>query len=81
MVDPKRPIRRAARDRVLGGVCAGLAEWLGWDASVVRVAWVLVTIFTGVAPGAVAYLVLWAFLPVAETAPLATPPEGGSGGA
>ena len=64
MVDPSKPIRRSKRNGMLGGVCAGLAEWAGWDPSVARVVYVLATAFTGFALGIVAYGVLWAFLPV-----------------
>jgi phage shock protein C len=45
-------------------VLAGLAEWLGWDPSVARVAYILITVFTGFALGIVAYAVLWIFLPL-----------------
>lgn len=70
MVDPSKPIRRSKRDAMLGGVCAGLAHWAGWDPSVARVLCILVTAFTGFALGIVAYAVLWVFLP-ADTQALA----------
>ncbi|HET9316675.1 MAG TPA: PspC domain-containing protein [Vicinamibacteria bacterium] len=70
MIDTKRPIRRTRDDRMLGGVLAGLAQWLGWDASVARVAYILITVFTGFALGIVAYAVLWIFLPLED--PLST---------
>jgi phage shock protein C len=66
MIDTKRPIRRTRDDRMLGGVLGGLAEWLGWDPSVARVAYILITVFTGFALGIVAYVVLWIFLPLEE---------------
>ena len=66
MIDTKRPIRRTRDDRMLGGVLGGLAEWLGWDPSVARVAYILITVFTGFALGIVAYAVLWIFLPLEE---------------
>lgn len=69
MVDLRRPIRRAAENRMLGGVLSGIADWLGCDASVVRVAYILLTAFTGFALGIVAYAVLWVFLPVETAAP------------
>ena len=64
MIDTRRPIRRTRDDRMLGGVLAGLAEWLDWDPSVARVAYILITVFTGFALGIVAYAVLWIFLPL-----------------
>ena len=47
-----RPLHRLAErlrlDRqraVIGGVCAGMADYFGWDVALVRIAWVLATIF------------------------------------
>ena len=51
MIDLKKPIHRSKRDATIGGVCGGLASWAGWHTSVVRVAWIFVSIFTGVVPG------------------------------
>jgi phage shock protein C len=69
VLDPKRPIERSQTQRMLGGVLGGLAEWLGCDPSVARVAYILLTVFTGLVLGVVGYAVLWVFLPVRETQP------------
>ncbi|HEY7413269.1 MAG TPA: PspC domain-containing protein [Vicinamibacteria bacterium] len=66
MVDATKPIRRSPRGAMLGGVCAGIAAWAGWDPSVVRVAYVLATAFSGFLLGLAAYAALWALLPAAE---------------
>jgi len=63
MMDPKRPLHRSRAGAMLGGVCAGLAEWAGWDASVMRAVWIVATVLTGFVLGAVAYLALWLALP------------------
>jgi phage shock protein PspC (stress-responsive transcriptional regulator) len=63
MVDVKRPVRRSATNKMIGGVLGGIAEWLGWDPSVVRVAYILVTVFSGCVLGVVAYAALWLFMP------------------
>ena len=52
---------------MLGGVLAGIADWLGCDPSVVRVVYILVTAFTGFVLGLAAYAALWLFLPIAST--------------
>jgi len=57
-----KPWRRS-QDRMIGGVCAGIAERLGWPADRVRVASVVLTILTGGFPGIVLYLVLWFVMP------------------
>ncbi|HIT84204.1 MAG TPA: PspC domain-containing protein [Candidatus Avibacteroides faecavium] len=56
--------RRLTRssNRMIGGVCSGLAEYLGWDPTAVRVAWVLLTFFT-VFSGVVVYLIFWLIMP------------------
>jgi phage shock protein PspC (stress-responsive transcriptional regulator) len=71
MIDTKRPIRRSRDQRMLGGVLGGLAEWLGWDPSVARVAFILITVFTGFALGIAAYAVLWLFVPLEDPRGLA----------
>jgi phage shock protein PspC (stress-responsive transcriptional regulator) len=42
-----RRLFRSRDDRIIGGVCGGVGDWLDVDASLVRVGWVLLTIFTG----------------------------------
>jgi phage shock protein C len=50
---------------MIAGVCGGLAEWLGWDPTVVRVLYVLASIVSAAFPGIVVYVVLWAVMPKA----------------
>ena len=47
---------------MIGGVCGGLAEWLGWDPTLVRVLYTVLTIFT-IFSGAIVYLILWIIMP------------------
>lgn len=56
-------LRRSERDRVIAGVCGGLAEYLRVDATLVRVAFVVLAFFGG--SGAILYLVLWLVMPPA----------------
>jgi phage shock protein PspC (stress-responsive transcriptional regulator) len=57
------PLRRSRRNRLLGGVCGGLAEWLGWDATLVRILYVVVSVLSAAFPGILVYLVLWIVMP------------------
>ena len=50
-------------NRVIAGVCAGLAEWLGWDIALVRLLYLLVSIFSAGFPGILAYAILWIVMP------------------
>src|SRR4051794_40905329 len=61
VVGPRRPLLRSRNDRVLWGVAGGLAEHLGFSAILVRIAFVLTTLFGGA--GILAYLVLAVALP------------------
>jgi len=60
--------RRLARsnDRVIAGVCAGLAEYAGMPAQTMRILYVLVSIFSAAFPGIVVYLILWLLMPEAS---------------
>ncbi len=53
---------RSRSDRVLGGVCGGLAQYLDVDANLIRAAFVAFALLTGV--GVVVYLVLWLLVPL-----------------
>jgi len=61
-----QPLRRSSRNRVLAGVCGGLAEWLGWDVTLVRVLYVAVSVLSVAFPGILVYLVLWLVMPKGE---------------
>lgn len=52
-----------SRDRILGGVCGGLAKWLGWDVTIVRIAYVLISIMSAAFPGTIVYIILWMIMP------------------
>lgn len=48
-------------DKILLGVCGGIAEFISWDKQTVRILWVILTIFAGL--GILAYLILALFMP------------------
>lgn len=58
-----RPLRRSVDDRVIGGVCGGLAEYLDLDPTIVRVVYVLLSILSAAFPGTLVYLILWILIP------------------
>jgi phage shock protein PspC (stress-responsive transcriptional regulator) len=58
---PPRRLRRVTENRVLGGVAAGVAAYLGVDVVIVRVAFAVLTVFGGF--GALAYLAAWLLIP------------------
>jgi len=48
---------KSETNKIFSGVCGGIGEYSGIDPVVVRLLWILLTFFTGVLPGAVAYIV------------------------
>ncbi|GHE68233.1 MULTISPECIES: PspC domain-containing protein [Roseivirga] len=54
---------RSQDKKIIAGVCAGLAEYLGWEVSMTRLAYVLISIFSAAFPGVIVYLVLWVVMP------------------
>lgn len=63
--DKVKKLRRSRTDRMVAGVCGGVAEMLGVDAALVRILLVAATLF-GVGTGAILYLVAWILVPEAE---------------
>jgi len=52
---------RSTSDRMLAGVCGGLAEYIGMDSSLIRLALVLLILFGGT--GVLAYIIAWIIIP------------------
>jgi phage shock protein PspC (stress-responsive transcriptional regulator) len=58
-----RPLKRSRSDRIVAGVCGGIAKWLDWDPTVVRVIYVVGSLVSAAFPGLVAYIILWLVIP------------------
>lgn len=54
---------RPTRDRVFGGVCIGIARWLGWEPWAVRAGVLALAFVTAAVPVAIAYGLLWMLMP------------------
>jgi len=59
------PLYRSRKNRIIAGVCGGLADWLGWDVKLVRILYVVVSILSAAFPGILAYIILWIVMPEA----------------
>ena len=57
------PLRRSLRDRMIAGVVGGLADYFGVDSGLLRVIYVLVSIFSAAFPGLLVYVILWLLVP------------------
>ena len=67
-----KELKRSRTDRMVAGVCGGIGEYLGIDPNVIRLVWVIITIFS-FGTGVLAYLLAWLIIP--EEAPPATGTE------
>ncbi len=53
-------------NRQIAGVCGGIAEYLELDATMIRVAYVLLSILSAAFPGFLVYVILWIIIPERE---------------
>lgn len=56
-------VLRRSHDRVLAGVCGGIANYFELDPTLVRVAYVLISVLSAAFPGLLVYLILWLVMP------------------
>ncbi len=61
MSNGEKKLMRARNDRWFAGVCGGLGHYFGIDPTVIRVLFVLFSIFVG--GGIIAYIILWIVMP------------------
>jgi len=59
---PKR-LTRSRNDRMLAGICSGIANYMVVDPTIVRLVFALATFFTVLFPGVLIYLVMWIVVP------------------
>jgi phage shock protein PspC (stress-responsive transcriptional regulator) len=52
-----------SNNKVIAGVCAGLADYLGWEVAIVRLLYVLISFFSAAFPGMLVYVILWVVMP------------------
>lgn len=52
---------KKSRDKVIAGVCGGIAEALGFDKTLMRVIWAFLILFAGC--GLLLYIILWLLMP------------------
>lgn len=62
MFDARGPLRRSRRNRIIAGVCGGLAEFFGISSFWFRLAF-LIALIPGGVPGILVYLLLWIIVP------------------
>jgi phage shock protein C len=63
---PARERLTRSNDRIIAGVCGGIAEFLGWAPVSVRALYIVVSIVSAALPGILAYIILWWVMPAAD---------------
>jgi|SRR3989344_2066835 len=58
-------LHRSETNRVIAGVCGGLAEYFNIDPTIIRILFIIVTVFGG--SGILIYIILWLVIPSAST--------------
>lgn len=56
-------LTKSTDNRMIAGVCGGIANYFGWDPTVVRIGYVLLSLFTTAFPGVIAYIILAFIMP------------------
>jgi phage shock protein C len=59
------PLYRSRRHQMIAGVCGGIAEWLGWSPTWVRLLYVVISVLSIAFPGIIVYVILWVVMPKA----------------
>jgi phage shock protein C len=60
-------LQRSRTEKMVGGVCGGLAEYFSVDPTIIRILWVLITLLGGA--GIILYVILWVIMPLERPGP------------
>ena len=52
-----------SKNKMIAGVCAGIGEWLGWDPTLIRILYVVLSVLSIGFPGILVYIILWVIMP------------------
>lgn len=59
-----KKLTRNMDDKILGGVCSGIADYLGVNPLIIRILWIVFTLFFAI--GLIVYIICWILLPTEE---------------
>ncbi len=62
MMPEGKRIYRSKKERMIAGVCGGIAEYFNFDVTIARLLWAAITIFT-FPVGLIAYIICWLVIP------------------
>lgn len=72
-------LHRSKKERILGGVCAGIGKYSDVDPTVVRLIWIVLSLLS-MGVGIVAYIIAWIIVPEEEDEPVKAPEIPATGG-
>ena len=55
--------RLVRKNGIIAGVCGGIADSFGWDPTLVRVLYVVISTLSVAVPGILIYVILWLVIP------------------
>ncbi len=58
-----KKLYRSGKNKLLGGVCGGIGEYLNVDPVIIRIVWIVVTLVTLGVGGILAYIIAWIIIP------------------
>jgi len=62
-MEERKRLTRSTKDKILGGVCGGIANYFALDPTLIRIGYILLSIFTILFSGVLAYFILWIIVP------------------
>ena len=65
----KKKLYRGSTDKIIAGVCGGVAEYFDMDATVLRLIWALIVVFSGFFPGVLVYIIAILVMPEKPSSP------------
>ena len=70
-----KTLDRSEREKMLGGVCGGLAEYLDIDVNIMRLLFIAAGLLTVLLPMVIFYIIAWVIVPVEEEIPQESKPS------
>ena len=60
----EKKLYRSTENKIIAGVCGGLADYFGLDATLMRIIWILLVLMAGT--GLLAYIIAWILMPIQQ---------------
>ena len=64
-----KKLYRSVKQKVIGGVCGGIAEYFDIDVSIVRLLFIAVALISAIIPIGIFYIIAWIIVPLGEEKP------------